>query len=34
MTWFKNKIKNIQWIDLDEYSENEAISVVYSLLRK
>jgi hypothetical protein len=19
MTWFKNKIKNIEWIDLDEY---------------
>jgi len=34
MTWFKNKIKNIQWIDLDETSENEAISVVSSLLRK
>jgi len=34
MTWFKNKIKNIQWIDLDEYNENEAISIVSSLLRK
>jgi tRNA dimethylallyltransferase len=34
MTWFKNKIKNIQWIDLDETSENEAISVISSFLRK
>jgi tRNA dimethylallyltransferase len=25
MTWFNNKIINIQWIDLDEYSENEVI---------
>jgi len=28
MTWFKNKIKNIEWIDLDESSENEAISKI------
>jgi len=28
MTWFKNKIENIQWIDLDENSENEAISKI------
>ena len=30
MTWFKNKIKNIEWIDLDETSENEAIERLYS----
>jgi tRNA dimethylallyltransferase len=26
MTWFKNKIKNIEWIDLEEYNEDEVIS--------
>jgi len=26
MTWFKNKIENIEWINLDETSENEVIS--------
>jgi tRNA dimethylallyltransferase len=26
MTWFKNKIKNIEWIDLDKYDEDEVIS--------
>jgi len=30
MTWFQNKIKNIQWIDLDETSENEVISKIWS----
>ena len=25
MTWFNNKIKNIEWIDLDEYDESEVI---------
>ena len=30
MTWFKNKIKNIEWIDLDECSENEVISKILS----
>ncbi len=30
MTWFKNKIKNIEWIDLDKYSENKAISKIWS----
>mgnify|MGYP001069025762 CR=1 FL=1 len=30
MTWFKNKIINIQWIDLDETSENEVISNLLS----
>ena len=25
MTWFKNKIENIEWIDLDEYNENEVV---------
>jgi len=28
MTWFKNKIENIEWIDLDKYSENEAVSKI------
>ena len=30
MTWFRNKIKNIEWIDLDEISENEVISKICS----
>jgi len=30
MTWFKNKIENIQWINLDEYDENEVISKIKS----
>jgi len=29
MTWFNNKIKNIEWIDLDKISENEAISKIF-----
>ena len=29
MTWFNNKIKNIQWINLDETSENEVISKIF-----
>ena len=28
MTWFKNKIENIEWIDLDEADENEVISKI------
>ena len=28
MTWFKNKIKNIEWINLDEYDEDEVISKI------
>ena len=28
MTWFKNKIENIQWIDLDEYDEDEVLSKI------
>lgn len=28
MTWFNNKIKNIEWIDLDEYNEDEIISKI------
>lgn len=28
MTWFKNKIENIEWIDLDEYDEDEVISKI------
>jgi tRNA dimethylallyltransferase len=30
MTWFNNKIKNIEWIDLDKDSENEVISKIWS----
>ncbi|MDD5014083.1 MAG: tRNA (adenosine(37)-N6)-dimethylallyltransferase MiaA [Atribacterota bacterium] len=30
MTWFKNKIKNVEWIDLDKYNENEAISQIWN----
>lgn len=30
MTWFNNKIENIQWIDLDEYDEDEVISKICS----
>jgi tRNA dimethylallyltransferase len=29
-TWFKNKIENIEWIDLDKDSENKAISKIWS----
>ena len=29
MTWFKNKIKNIEWINLDEYDEDEVISKIF-----
>ena len=28
MAWFKNKIKNIEWIDLGEYDEDEVISKI------
>lgn len=30
MTWFKNKIKNVEWIDLGKYSEKELISEIWS----
>ncbi|HZK12416.1 MAG TPA: tRNA (adenosine(37)-N6)-dimethylallyltransferase MiaA [Atribacterota bacterium] len=30
MTWFNNKIKNIEWIDLNKYNENEVISEIWS----
>jgi len=29
MTWFKNKIKNIQWIDLDKDNENKEIAKIF-----
>lgn len=32
MTWFNNKIENIQWIGLDKNSENEVISKIFPLL--
>jgi len=25
MTWFKNKIENIEWVNLDEHNEDEVI---------
>jgi len=28
MTWFNNKIKNIEWINLDNYNEDEIISKI------
>ena len=34
MTWFNNKIKNIEWIDLDEYEENEVISKIENKIDK
>jgi len=34
MTWFKNKIKNIEWIDLDEDSENKAIFKTQNKINK
>ena len=34
MTWFKNKIENIQWINLDESSENEVISKITNKINK
>ena len=34
MTWFKNKIKNIEWIDLDKHSENEAVSKIIKTINK
>lgn len=34
MTWFNNKIKNIEWIDLDLCSENKAISEIKDKINK
>ena len=34
MTWFKNKIENIKWIDLDKYSKNEAVSKIINTIYK
>ncbi|GAJ19023.1 unnamed protein product, partial [marine sediment metagenome] len=34
VTWFKNKIKNIKWIDLDKYSKNEAVSKIINTINK
>ena len=33
MTWFKNKIENIEWIDLDKINENEVISKIENILK-
>jgi tRNA dimethylallyltransferase len=33
MTWFKNKIKNIEWIDLDEYDEEKVLSKIINNYR-
>jgi len=30
MTWFNNKIKNIEWINLDETGKNEVVSKIWS----
>lgn len=32
MTWFNNKIKNIEWINLDKYNENEATSKIITVI--
>ena len=34
MTWFNNKIKNIEWIDLDEYDEDVVISRIENKINK
>ncbi|GAI34184.1 unnamed protein product, partial [marine sediment metagenome] len=33
MTWFNNKIKNIEWIDLDKYDKDEIISKIKNKCR-
>jgi len=33
MTWFNNKIKNIQWIDLDECDEEKVLSKIINNCR-
>ncbi|PKP55762.1 tRNA (adenosine(37)-N6)-dimethylallyltransferase MiaA, partial [Candidatus Atribacteria bacterium HGW-Atribacteria-1] len=33
MTWFKNKIKNIEWIDLDEHDEEKVLSKIINNCR-
>ncbi len=33
MTWFKNKIENIEWIDLDKINENEVLSKIENILK-
>jgi len=32
MTWFNHKIKNIEWIDLDEYDDNETFSKIKNII--
>ena len=34
MTWFKNKIENIKWIDLDECNNDEVVSKIKSEINK
>ena len=34
MTWFKNKIENIEWIDLEEYDEDEVILRIENKINK
>lgn len=34
MTWFNNKIRNVEWIDLDVCSENEAILEIKNKINK
>jgi tRNA dimethylallyltransferase len=33
MTWFNHKIKNIEWIDLDEYDDNETVSKIKNKIK-
>jgi hypothetical protein len=32
MTWFNHKIKNIEWIDLDECDDNETVSKIKNII--
>jgi tRNA dimethylallyltransferase len=32
MTWFNHKIKNIEWIDLDECDDNKIVSKIKNII--
>jgi len=34
MTWFKNKIKNIEWINLDKYDNDEVVSKIITIINR
>ncbi|MCK5767293.1 MAG: tRNA (adenosine(37)-N6)-dimethylallyltransferase MiaA [Candidatus Atribacteria bacterium] len=34
MTWFKNKIKDVQWINLDQYEEDEILSQIENKIKE